>query len=258
MFILLVFSATDIDGLKNLITESAGLDSHKKIEIISSAFLNTPFKESSIGEGDGIDPDPLINLEFMDCVTFIEYIIAFVNSENIKDFEKHILNLRYKDGRADFYQRLHLPDFQWFPKALNNKYLVDITDIVGSKYVKQFNKTLYKDFYIGYHKVDKSNLVSREAVIRYIPREDIENIYSRIPEYSVIRILRKDSHRPYVTTHMGIVIKKGNKKYLRHSSRHFGGKVTDTPLNAYFSTFEKYEKWEALGIAIYKIGDIGK
>jgi len=255
LFCFLV-SIIDMNGLSELIKESADLNPGKKIEVSSNAFLDTPFRESSVGEEKGIDPDPVINLEFMDCVTFVEYVIAFVNSADMEEFRNHILKLRYKDGFVDFYSRLHLPDFQWFPMALANKYLTDITKEVGGKYHKKFRKVLNRDFNISGKKIDSSNLVLREIEIIYIPKEDIPKVFSYIPEYSVIRILRQDSFRPYVTTHMGIVVNKGKKKYLRHSSRHFGGKVTDTPLNAYFSTFEKYENWEALGIAIYKINDI--
>lgn len=255
-FISIYISLIDTEYLAGLISESFNLLIEKKIDIISSKLLNTPYKESPIGEGSGIDPDPIINFEFVDCLTFVEYVIAFVNSKNLDEFEEHIIKLRYKNGKIDFYNRLHLPDFQWFPNAVKNGYLQDITKEVGGKYLRILKKTLNKDFDIKGYKIDSSNLLTNEVLINYIGKEHISDIFNKIPQYSVIRILRKDSFRPYVTTHIGIVVIKGNKKYLRHASRHFGRKVTDTPLGMYFSTFEKYENWEALGIAIYKIGDI--
>ncbi len=255
-FPLYLFLLIDINSLDSLISSSVGLSFNEKIDRASTAFLNTPFKESSIGEGEGIDTDPIINLKYMDCVTFVEYIIAFSNSKDIKGLKDHIIGLRYKDNIIDFYTRLHLPDFQWFPNALNKNYLKDITQMIGGKDTAIIKKNLNKDFYISGHRINKSMLISNSIEISYIPKEKLSGILKDIPEYSVIRVLRKDSHRPYLTTHMGIVITKDKKRYLRHSSRHFGMKVIDTPLNVYFSTFEKYVNWEAAGIAIYKINDI--
>ncbi|MCX7945138.1 MAG: DUF1460 domain-containing protein [Deltaproteobacteria bacterium] len=255
-YLLLVVSLIDLRGIEELISEGANLTFDKKLEVITSSFLNVPFKKSSIGEENEIDPDPIINLDYMDCVTFVEYVIAFVNSRDIKEFKKHVLSLRYIGGKIDFYNRLHLPDFQWFPNASKNGYISDITFQVGKGYVRRFKKRLDKDFIVDGYKIDSSKLISRDVEIDYIPKEHIFNVYKDIPKYSIIRILRKDSYRPFVTTHIGIVVEKGNKKYLRHSSRHFGAKVTDTPLGAYFSTLDKYENWEALGVALYKINDI--
>ncbi len=253
---LILYSAIDLNQLANLFSSSQNYVFEKRIETISSALMDTPFKESSIGEEDGYDRDPMINLKYIDCMTFIEYILAFVNSKDIEEFKSHIVNIRYKDGKVDFQSRLHLPDFQWFPNAQLKRYLIDITREVGRGYFKKISKVLKRDFYIDKERIDKSNLIADKVEIYYIPQKDIDKIYNAIPEYSIIRVLREDSERPYLTTHLGMVIKKGNKKFLRHSSRHFGGKVTDTSLKAYFSTFEKYENWKALGIAIYKIGDI--
>jgi hypothetical protein len=54
-----------------------------------------------------------------------------------------------------------------------------------------------------------------------------------------------------MVTHQGIVVVKAGRRFLRHASRHFGGKVTDTPLNAYLRTLGGYEKWPALGISVF-------
>jgi hypothetical protein len=256
MFFFSFLLLLSFNQLNELISYSVEFPLEKRIEIISSALLDIPFKESSIGEEEGYDKDPLINLEYIDCVTFIEYILAFVNSRHIEEFKKHIISIRYKDNKIRFEDRLHLPDFQWFPNAQKKGYLIDITREIGGKYYKSIYKEQKKDFYIEGKRIDKSRLVEEKVTIFYISKEDLDKIYNFIPEYSIIRVLREDSIRPYLTTHIGMVVKKGNKKFLRHSSRHFGHKVTDTSLKAYFSTFEKYENWKALGIAIYRIGII--
>ncbi len=254
----ILFFSVDINSLSELLNQSTTLSTNQKIEFISEKLLGTPFKESSIGEGKGIDSDPVINLDYVDCVSFVEYIISFVNSKNKSDFEKNIRFLRYADREISFENRMHLPDFQWFPNAQNYGYIEDITALVGKRIVKKIKKSQKNPFYINGQKIDTSKLIVNSIEIEYIPPEDIEGIYNSIPPYSIIRIIREDSFRPYITTHMGIVIQKGKTKYLRHASRHFKQQVMDIPLSIYISTLSKYENWKALGIAIYKINDINK
>lgn len=254
----LLFLTVDPNSLFELLKESSELPSDKKIELISQRLIGTPFKESSIGENEGIDSDPIINLEYVDCVTFVEYVIAFVNSSNIEEFESHIRSLRYADREISFENRMHLPDFQWFLNAQRYEYIKDITSLVGKTYTKKIKKYQKRPFYINRQLIETSKLISDTVEIKYIPYDKLNAVYNTIPSHSIIRIIREDSPRPYLTTHMGIVIQKGKVKYLRHSSRHFKRQVMDIPLTTYFSTFPKYENWKALGIAIYRINDIRK
>lgn len=249
---LLLFTI-DLNSLSELLKQSSTLSADEKIELISQRLIGTPFKESSIGENGGIDDDPIINLEYIDCVTFVEYIIAFVNSKDIDEFKNHIKLLRYADREINFENRMHLPDFQWFPNAQRYGYVKDITGLIGKNYTKKIKKQLKKPFYIDKQKIDTSKLISDAVEIEYIPLNKLEVIYNTIPAHSIIRVIREDSFRPYLTTHIGIVIQKGKAKYLRHASRHFKEQVVDIPLITYFSTFSKYKNWKALGVAIYKI-----
>jgi len=257
--LLILFSILNTTDLSKLLEQNIHLSFDKRIEVMSEYLLDTPFKESSIGEGYGVDMDPVVNLNYTDCVTFVEYVIAFANSVSLEEFERNVRFMRYGDREIAFENRMHLPDNQWFPNLTNYGYITDITKRVGRKYVTSVKKTITKDhFQIDGKIITSEKLFSRSVSIDYIPTQDISKILNNIPPLSIIRILREDSYRPYLTTHIGIVIKKDNKLYLRHSSRHFGKKVVDTPLSTYFATFESYENWKALGIAIYKINDIRK
>jgi D-alanyl-D-alanine carboxypeptidase/D-alanyl-D-alanine-endopeptidase (penicillin-binding protein 4) len=257
--LLILFSILNPEDLSILIKQNVNLTFYERIEIISERLLNTPYKESSIGEGQGVDADPPVNLTYVDCVSFIEYVIAFANSLSIEEFERHIRFMRYGDREISFENRMHLPDNQWFPNMLKYGYITDITTEVGGSLAKDIKKSVNNGyFYISGVKIPSDRLIMRMVTIKYIPVSDVLKVVNKIPEFSIIRILREDSFRPYATTHLGIVVKKKNGLYFRHSSRHFGGKVVDTPLVTYFSTFEKYENWKVLGIGVYRINAIRK
>jgi hypothetical protein len=47
---------------------------------ISAGFLGTPYQLSPLGEGAGVDPDPLIRFDLVDCLTLVEETMAMAMS----------------------------------------------------------------------------------------------------------------------------------------------------------------------------------
>ena len=89
-----------------------------------------------------------------------------------------------------------------------------------------------------------------------VPALPVPARIDRVPDGAIVHIVRVDNPaKAYMTSHQGIVIvkKEGKRerRYIRHASRHFGGKVGDMTLSSYLSTLETYEKWPALGIRVF-------
>ena len=49
-----------------------------RLEAVSEALLGRPYLIDPLGEGFGIDPDPLARYDAFDCLTFVEELLALV------------------------------------------------------------------------------------------------------------------------------------------------------------------------------------
>ncbi|MFA6034526.1 MAG: hypothetical protein WC889_16630, partial [Myxococcota bacterium] len=100
-----------------------------------------------------------------------------------------------------------------------------------------------------------SVLPEKDPEIRYIPLEGAWRRTRIIPAGAIMNFVREPKPgRPFAITHMGVVVVRveggQERRYLRHASRHFGGRVTETPLSSYILSMNAYEAWPALGINV--------
>ena len=82
--------------LDNIMREAAAItDTGERIDYISRQFLNTPYKESSLTGSISIPQVLTINLEWMDCMTFIEYVEAMRLSGYYAEFTENLRKIIY-------------------------------------------------------------------------------------------------------------------------------------------------------------------
>ncbi len=110
-------------------TTFAQTDFERQLNALSSRFLGRRYRLSPLGEGKGVDLDPLLRFDAFDCTTYIETVIALARSpEQNRDEQIRQLNLiRYSGGTPDFAARRHLPVFQWLPQLETAGILRDIS-----------------------------------------------------------------------------------------------------------------------------------
>ena len=84
----------------------------KRLEYFSKSFIGRPYLASPLGEGRGIDADPLLRYDAFDCTTYVETVIASALAETDADIVNLLNRIRYTNGRIDFASRRHLPEFQ--------------------------------------------------------------------------------------------------------------------------------------------------
>lgn len=202
-------------------------DVGERIDFLSGKFLNTKYEESTL-VGDINHPEELVvNLEGMDCFTYLDYVEAMQLSDNYRMFLENIQRIRYQSGEIGFKKRNHFFT-DW---AVNNSgYIDDVTKEVGGQGTRTVNKLLNK-------KADGTaylpGIPVKERVVNYIPSESIDDV--------VIGRLRTGDYIGIYTykdgldvSHTGILIKKDKKAYLRHaSSRTANRRVVDEELLAY-------------------------
>ncbi len=204
-------------------------------------YLGARYMASPLGEGFGIDPDPLIREDAFDCMTFVETSLAQGNLEKLN-------KIRYKNGKPDFIARNHFIELDWLQ---NNADMVE--NISG-----QFGETAVrsvvidkKSWFKAMHNI-KTSYEPEIVELEYLP-------YSNLPEINndetliVLFIVGKSEKTDTIGTdlavaHMGFVLPGG--KILRHASSDHE-RVEDVD-------FESYNAWRAkksknLGIALLKI-----
>jgi len=209
-----------------------------RIKFLSAYFLETPYQESTL-EGDINTPEVfVINLEGIDCFTFLDYVESMRLSSSFNEFKENLKRVRYRGGNVSFKNRNHFfTDWSEF----NSDLIDDVTEQIGGKKVICVKKILNE-------KEDGTlflqGIQPRERLIHYIPANTLDDL--------IINALRTGDYvglysteRGLDVSHVGIFIKEKSKIYLRHaSSLEKHGKVVDQNFKEYIA--------EKLGIIIFR------
>ena len=115
-----------------------------RLEQMSARFLGTPYVHSPLGEGEGVDPDPLIRFDAVDCLTFVEETIALSLAPTPSEVEPLLDRVRYGEHRA-YEDRNHLMEAEWLPHNLQKGFVGDVTRKYGGSDTVVARKLIGKD-----------------------------------------------------------------------------------------------------------------
>lgn len=223
-----------------------GLSLDKRIELIGKFFLGKPYKSGTLNEAQA--EMPVINLRELDCVTFVENVLALAlldsyTAVSVREFVKNIVKLRYRNGEiTDYSSRLHYST-DWLYEMERRHYLNDVTASLGGKpYLPKVgfmseHPSKYPPLVADRQLVDKMRVV--EAAINrrtyhYIPKAEVKAAADNIRTGDVL--LLTTNIRGLDTSHVGIAVKKGRKIYLMHASSAAGKVVVSAdPLEVYMA-----------------------
>ncbi|MBI5683362.1 MAG: DUF1460 domain-containing protein [Deltaproteobacteria bacterium] len=224
-----------VDELDRILQESSKInDAGERIDFLSKMFLGVDYKASTLSSqalsrewvGDANTPEIfVVNLEGMDCMTFIEYIEAMRLSDSFSEFIKNLKIVRYKQGKVTFENRNH-----FFTDWIDLGFVKDLTGKIGGEKAKVIQKRLNMKGDAGYiiHGVPV-----KEREIRYIPAEDVDNsIFNKLKTGDYAGMYSQEAWLD--VSHVGIVIKTGKQIYLRHASS-ITGKVVDEDFKEYIT-----------------------
>lgn len=217
---------------------------NERISIVARYFLDTPYKSNTLNVTK--DELPVINLRELDCVTFVENVLALsflneYNDQSITQFVKNIIKLRYRNGEIeDYASRLHYSS-DWLYEMQKQHFLTDITQFAGGI---DFQPDLYfmSKNYDRYPplKQDKKLLTKIKTIeteinqrtYHYIPKNKVNEACSKIKDGDVILITT--NIKGLDTSHLGFALKQDGATYLLHASSQ-GKKVmiSRTPLQEY-------------------------
>jgi hypothetical protein len=200
------------DRINELLDKASFIDRPgERIAYLSENYLNTKYKEATLIGSQDRSEVLVIDLEQVDCLTFIEYIEAMRISKSFSDFKENLKRVRYRSGSLSFTNRKHFFT-DW--KAFHSDFVVDVTREIGGDKCKEVSKRL-NEKQDGMLFVPGVSCRLREIVyFQSIHVDDAVMSKLRTGDYSGI-YSKEDG---LDVSHTGIFIGKQNKNYLRHAS----------------------------------------
>lgn len=226
-------------------TDLCASNPNQLVEFIGREFIGTPYKAGTL-EGS---PEALtVNLEEMDCTTFMETVVALaLTVENHRcswiDFLDMLETIRYRNGYADGYaSRLHYIS-DWVITNTHRGYIKDVTDRIPQSDVQiktldfmSRNRSKYpalsdsatfegiKNMEVGYrsHRFPyiKSARLSSKPIINALKGGDIVALTTKTNGLDM--------------SHVGILVIEKDGPHLLHASSKEGKVVIDKlPLTEY-------------------------
>jgi hypothetical protein len=210
--VLILLGKFSQEELDHVIRESSNFkDVGKRIDFLSRQFLGLDYVESTL-IGDINTPEVfVINMEGVDCFTFIDYIEAMRLSDSFSEFKNNLKKIRYRSGRVAFKNRNHFFT-DWIES--NSDFVNDVADKIGDKKFIRMIKTL-NEKEDGTYFLPGIKPFQRE--IRYIPSDAInKSVLNKLRTGDYIGIYSEI--KGLDVSHVGIIIKNGEKVLLRHAS----------------------------------------
>jgi len=223
------------------------LDIGERIKFIGIEFLDIPYIGGTL-DSNHVEKCT-VDLENLDCVTFMESTLALANNirhnrNTFDDLVKQIEKTRYRNGiNKGYISRLHYTS-DWIIENTKNGYIKDITKELGGK---KFNPNVYymSQFPYKYKQLkDKPDLVVEIAKIEKkinqyqlfeIDKNKVLEIENNLKSGDLIAIRTNIKGLDY--SHVGIAYKneKGILK-LMHASSSKKKVVIDVQLSEYLSS----------------------
>lgn len=104
-----------------------------KLTFSLNYFLNQPYLLEPIGEGENgkYSQEPLYRTDKFDCVSFVDTVLALIHANNLAEFEKNNLMIRYAKAQPIYSNRTDwFTDLEWIPNARSLGWLQNATDAI--------------------------------------------------------------------------------------------------------------------------------
>lgn len=219
------------------------------IVAVGKSFLDTPYVEKTLEVGE--TETLVVNLQGLDCTTFVENVFAFgtmlkSKQSSFEDFTKTLETIRYRDGDLKGYpSRLHYFT-EWIRNNEKKGLVKDITSDLGGV---ELNKPIN---FMGTHRSlypflsDDTNFAIIQQAEKelakenlcYLPQDQIESKEQQIQSGDIIALAT--SIKGLDVTHTGIAIHQpdGRLHLLHASSKNGKVEITQEPLVDYLKNIK--------------------
>jgi hypothetical protein len=201
----------DRHGLDHMLGVARKLEgTGRRIEFISRQFLDVPYLESTLMGSEQAPEVFAINLEALDCFTYLDYVEAMRRSDDFASFKETLKVVRYRAGMVDYSTRNHF--FTDWVRA--NPYVEDATAKVGRESVRTVSKRL-NDRGDGTWYVP--GIPPQERRITFIPGHAVDRgVIGRLRTGDYVGVYTPQ--KGLDVSHVGIIVKSLNRIKLRHAS----------------------------------------
>jgi hypothetical protein len=231
-------------------------DEGERVVKASEAFLGTPYKLGCLGEGKGRDPDPIVRYDQVDCVTFVEEVLALTRATSAQNATDVLQQIRYRGNDISYEDRNHYMEATWVPANTRKGFVRDITaEIAGADTVYD-TRTVTLDMWHQRTVGRELELPDDKAPVgtfkmALLPPDKVAAHAEQIPAGTIMMVAhRSGPEDPNRISHLGLVIHTDHGPMVRHASS-LQHKVVDEPLVGFAQRFtEAYKKWPVSGFVL--------
>jgi hypothetical protein len=227
----------------------------ERVERLSALFVGVPYGDYPLGEGSGVEPQARWRVDKVDCQTFVETVLAMANAKSLDRARTILDDIRYTGDppKVSFATRNHFTEAQWLPANTAKGYLREETRTVEpradsttlSLRRKQWEKVP------GLRRLSPAKVPQGEFPIHYLTLDQARKRAASIEPGSVLLVVRQhDPKRVVRVSHMGFVVRKDGRLYVRHASTGEEHRVIDLELGQFLDKQREYKKWPVQGIAL--------
>lgn len=243
----IICSLQDRKAFESKITNISNLKSNdigETVVVVGKSFMGIPYvaKTLEIGEKESL----VINLQGLDCTTFVENVLAFsrmleLGQSDFNAYAEHLETIRYRDGVLDGYaSRLHYYS-EWFANNEAKGIIKDITAEIGgiesSKVINFMSKNRHLYPFLkddgNYNKIKESEQFLKDQSICILSQDKIADNEHLIKTGDIIAMTT--SIEGLDITHTGIATREADGRiHLLHASTgSMEVEVTTVPLAEY-------------------------
>lgn len=232
-----------------------GLDFAQRLRAIAEIFLDVEYGPWKYGSSIKEHDDFNYILNRLDCVTYVEVVLALVNInvnqdylDFVQDFEQNLRKIHYRDAVPTFLNSNHFFCVDWIP---NNRAIIsDVTsEIYNSS--KEAVANINKPEWFRRHAINNNKELAAETLeqipaviskIPYICKEEVlaeqQKLIQVIPDICIVNIVRPNWDLTATIgthlnlSHLGLAFKESNADIsFFHASSIYKKVVQDTLYN---------------------------
>lgn len=222
---------------------------HARLDYFSKALKGKPYLLGPMGEGylDSIEHKPLVNMDSVDCMTYVEHVLALALASDEDSVFSKLQQIRYLDGKISYMTRKHYMLLDWVGEGRFAKVIPMQGDTVVERVIPK--SEFFKEKKLKYTVGGKS-VPNPRMRLRYLPYskaiEFAKKPYEGPAMVAGIAFVAKSDKLD--ATHTGFVILHGGEKpVLRHASS-LKKKVVEQPLLEYLHS----RKGKLPGITLFE------
>jgi hypothetical protein len=246
----------------------------RRLDVVSRAFLNAPYRLGPLGEETEPDLDPRMRLDAFDCTTYVETVLALTlahpsdaSGAPPTDVDpgaalSALDRIRYTGAEPTFERRRHLMEAQWIPELVAEGLVVDVTREVGrgserKASIKLERKTWERSEIAGQLGLPWNAVPAGRHVLHYLPWDSLndEALRRALPDAAILSVVVDPKpEAPTLVIHQGLMLRAADGALVvRHASSLYRA-VVEEPLDAFLGHARGRRRFHTLGVNVLAIG----